>query len=614
MKLEKLKEFNERVKKIYEKICLDNHQTINQELYSRFISEIDNLSDINPSSLNIAEQILEREGYIGDKILNSEYNNEDINYFEKLLKYILDEFKRLEYLNILGEHNTVIIGGNGSGKSALVSFFKESNLNKIIVIPAQKILYFNSAKLREHHTTRKIILENQKENLNIKKFKNKYEANNIVEKISGLFNNHIEATVNDEIKAGLKLKQDDIRIETIFDKLCVIWQKIFPEIKFNIDDTNMVLKPQKNGHKYDINCMSDGEKVVLLYILVTLYSPEDSYIIVDEPETFLNPSIYKRLWNLLEEERSDCRFIYVSHNVDFITSRSAQHFYWCQSYDGNHTWDIKKIESNLDEFPKSLIVELLGSSKKILFCEGDKNSLDFKVYTALFENEVVVIPVGGHRNVINYTRAYNKSNFFGYSAFGIIDKDYHTEEVLKKYKEENIYHLKFNEIEMFLLTEEIIDNVLNANNTKEDAEKLKEKFKKEFMNIVGERRDNLINRYVKYQIDQCMGQLDYYKFSGDYSTDKIKLHYNNIIDDLNLEDLINELNNKLDDLLENSDYNKYLEISNFKYLFEHNARKIFELNYKHISCNKIEMDSELRKQLREKYFLELTNKLLEKNN
>jgi len=611
MKLEKLKEFNERVKKIYEKICLDNHQTINQELYSRFTSEIDNLSDINPSSLNIAEQILEREGYIGDKILNSEYNNEDINYFEKLLKYILDEFKRLEYLNILGEHNTVVIGGNGSGKSALVSFFKESNLNKIIVIPAQKILYCNNTNSR---VTIETIQQNQKENLNIKEFIYEYEVNEIIQKISELLNNHIKAAIDEEIKSALELKNNSIKTKTILDKFCVIWSKIFPEIKFNIDNTYMALKPEKNGHEYSVNSMSDGEKVVLLYILVTLYSPRDSYIIVDEPETFLNPSIYKRLWNLLEEERVDCRFIYVSHNVDFITSRSVQHFYWCQSYDGNHTWDIKKIESDLDEFPKSLIVELLGSSKKILFCEGDKNSLDYKVYTALFENEVVVIPVGGHKNVINYTKAYNKSNFFGYSAFGIIDKDYHTEEVLKKYKEENIYHLKFNEIEMFLLTEEIIDNVLNANNTKEDAEKLKEKFKKEFMNIVGERRDNLINRYVKYQIDQCMGQLDDYKFSGDYSTDKIKLHYNNIIDDLNLEDLINELNNKLDDILENSDYNKYLEISNFKYLFEHNARKIFELNYKHISCNKIEMDSELRKQLREKYFLELTNKLLEKNN
>lgn len=611
MKLEKLKEFNERVKKIYEKICLDNHQTINQELYSRFTSEIDNLSDINPSSLNIAEQILEREGYIGDKILNSEYNNEDINYFEKLLKYILDEFKRLEYLNILGEHNTVVIGGNGSGKSALVSFFKESNLNKIIVIPAQKILYCNNTNSR---VTIETIQQNQKENLNIKEFIYEYEVNEIIQKISELLNNHIKAAIDEEIKSALELKNNSIKTKTILDKFCIIWSKIFPEIKFNIDNTYMTLKPEKNGHEYSVNSMSDGEKVVLLYILVTLYSPKDSYIIVDEPETFLNPSIYKRLWNLLEEEREDCRFIYVSHNVDFITSRSVQHFYWCQSYDGNHTWDIKKIESNLDEFPKSLIVELLGSSKKILFCEGDKNSLDYKVYTALFENEVVVIPVGGHKNVINYTKAYNKSNFFGYSAFGIIDKDYHTEEVLKKYKEENIYHLKFNEIEMFLLTEEIIDNVLNANNTKEDAEKLKEKFKKEFMTIVGERRDNLINRYVKYQIDQCMGQLDDYKFSGDYSTDKIKLYYNNIIDDLNLEDLINELNNELDDLLGKSDYNKYLEISNFKYLFEHNARKIFELNYKHISCNKIEMDSELRKQLREKYFLELTNKLLEKNN
>ena len=188
MKLEKLKEFNERVKKIYEKICLDNHQTINQELYSRFTSEIDNLSDINPSSLNIAEQILEREGYIGDKILNSEYNNEDINYFEKLLKYILDEFKRLEYLNILGEHNTVVIGGNGSGKSALVSFFKESNLNKIIVIPAQKILYCNNTNSR---VTIETIQQNQKENLNIKEFIYEYEVNEIIQKTSELLNNHI---------------------------------------------------------------------------------------------------------------------------------------------------------------------------------------------------------------------------------------------------------------------------------------------------------------------------------------------------------------------------------------------------------------------------------------
>lgn len=72
--------------------------------------------------------------------------------------------------------------------------------------------------------------------------------------------------------------------------------------------------------------------------------------------------------------------------------------------------------------------------------------------------------------------------------FGIIDKDYHTEEVLKKYKKENIYHLKFNEIEMFLLTEEIIDNVLNANHPKEDKQNLKENFKKNFMTDVEKRR------------------------------------------------------------------------------------------------------------------------------
>ena len=63
------------------------------------------------------------------------------------------------------------------------------------------------------------------------------------------------------------------------------------------------LVPEKNGKEYDLNSMSEGEKVTLFYILITLFAPRDAYIIVDEPETFLNPSMYNRLWYLLEEYR-----------------------------------------------------------------------------------------------------------------------------------------------------------------------------------------------------------------------------------------------------------------------------------------------------------------------
>lgn len=603
-------------KRIKEKLDTNSEKIKLDILYKECLKEIEkfNKFELHSREYNLLKKFISSKESLLSVILHNDfYELWFFEYYVEIVEGFLAEMKRVEYLEYIGKNNAIIVGGNGAGKSALTSFFKRADSKNIVVIPAQKLLYYKS-DLSVIKATKFEIEKFQDENYNEKSFYDEHDLFERIRKLSEMFSYYIAVVVNDFIMTSLEKGLLEEKHISRYDNLCIIWKKFFPDITLEIDIMNRVLVPKRNGVKYDLNYLSEGEKVILLYIMIVLYAKKDSYIIIDEPETFLNPSMYNRLWNLLETWRSDCIFIYISHNMDFISSRSLHDLYWCRNYDGKHTWEIKKIQSNLDELPKSLILELLGSSKKILFCEGDKNSLDYKIYTALFENEVVVIPVGGHRNVINYTRAYNKSNFFGYSAFGIIDKDYHTEEVLKKYKKENIYHLKFNEIEMFLLTEEIIDNVLNANHSKEDAKNLKENFKKDFMTDVEKRRENIINRYVKYQIDQCIGVLDDYKFNGDYSTEKIKLYYNNIIDDLNLEDLINKLNEELNNLFVKREYNKFLEISNFKYLFEHNSGKIFGLDYKHISCNKIDMDSELRKKLREKYFLELTNKLLEKNN
>jgi predicted ATP-dependent endonuclease of OLD family len=44
-----------------------------------------------------------------------------------------------------------------------------------------------------------------------------------------------------------------------------------------------------------------------------LCAPEKSIIIIDEPEMHIHVSLIKHLFDLIEAERPDCAFIYLTH-------------------------------------------------------------------------------------------------------------------------------------------------------------------------------------------------------------------------------------------------------------------------------------------------------------
>ena len=114
------------------------------------------------------------------------------------------------------------------------------------------------------------------------------------------------------------------------------------------------------------------------------------------------------------------------------------------------------------EFPLTLLAEVSGTRKPILFCEGTKNSIDYQIYSKLFSEFCFVKPVQGHKQVIQYTKAYNKlKKSHGNEAYGIIDYDWMDEARIESYKKKNIFVLPFNEIEMFLIDEEIVNYVLS---------------------------------------------------------------------------------------------------------------------------------------------------------
>lgn len=76
------------------------------------------------------------------------------------------------------------------------------------------------------------------------------------------------------------------------------------------------------GSKYPFMSLSDGEKAVFYYIAHILLAKDNSYIIVDEPENHLHLALIMKLWDALELVRSDCQFIYLTHNLEFAASRN----------------------------------------------------------------------------------------------------------------------------------------------------------------------------------------------------------------------------------------------------------------------------------------------------
>lgn len=189
--------------------------------------------------------------------------------------------------------------------------------------------------------------------------------------------------------------------------------------------------------------MSDGERIILYLIGRVLLAPENAIIVVDEPEMYLHKTIVDKLWNKLEVSRNDCTFIYLTHDLTFAASRNANK-YWIKEFHHPSTWNIEPL--NDSEIPEELLLKLLGSQKKILFCEGKKDSKDCQILEMLFPNYTIT-PVVSCIDVINYTKAFNKIPNTNTIAYGIIDRDYRTSEQLAKFESENVYSYDVAEIE-----------------------------------------------------------------------------------------------------------------------------------------------------------------------
>ena len=559
----------------------------------------------------LSDNVTEKYKNLRDNWLESIYYcfGSDVYVYETNLPQILENFNVIKLFSFISTVNstTVIIGANGVGKSSLINELRKNNINEMFILPAQKLLYFVSNVFGRDSINKDKYIED------LKKAEIKYDTieirtNNIEDDFSSSFTKMITLLVKDYTNiATRKLRGEKDLHLALWDRVEQVWNLILPEIKFILEPDNRVVEVEKNGSRYSINGLSDGERCILFYIGNVLLAPENSYIVVDEPETFLNAAVYNELWDLLISERSDCQFIFASHNMDFVQSRTNATYIWCKKFEAPYNFDYEQLEES-QEFPLTLLAEVSGTRKPILFCEGTKNSIDYQIYSKLFSEFCFVKPVQGHKQVIQYTKAYNKlKKSHGNEAYGIIDYDWMDEARIQNYKKKNIFVLPFNEIEMLLVDEEMVTSVLS-----DDEEDKKQKINKLRDTVIGlctTNKDKIIRIALKKKLDEFMeGNLIE---TREPTEDEARTFLENLSEKFDITVTLENIAKMVEDSIASSEFSTILKICNLKNEII-GSKEIKEIvsNLKEKALSTIAMNNDLQITLRHKYFEELEAKLL----
>lgn len=583
-------------------ILIEEYTTIKNN--AKKIEEM--LINMKKQGMNIPEQLDQTYGIIlHDFIMDDPLrimHIEDVKYlrtqikpWSQRLKSIRKSLDKIPLLNELTKDNqlNIIVGANGSGKSSLVDYLKDSMLINLSVIPAYRNLFFNSNNYNAEmlKSTSAHIMSNL-QNTRAKSY----------EKDQDTFSIAVYALVNEYVDYLSKKNEDDNYEGTdILKKLNSIYMDILPHIKFLPVVIDRILTPQSQltKNEYQISELSDGEKSVLYFISLLLLTDDKSYIVVDEPETYMHTALAIKLWNTLLKEKPDCKFILISHNIDFIQSLTGAQIKWLKKYERPESWEFQNIEGI--QLPQDLVLKIMGSKKDVLFIEGTSHgSLDYRIYSELFGEIYNIQPVNGHREVKKYTEAYNKTGVFGNSAKGIIDRDSWDANEIEALERKEVFVLPTNEIEMLLFTDEVVEAVLLAHCYEEDELKnINNQFKKHLFERINMRKEQIIMNHLKNKIDHY---LEKQKIEDSKTLESLKQSFAKLIN-ISIDTEYDKLLLEINDIITQQDYKRALEICNLKTeITKGLADKYLVPGYLDFAERLIKKDVVLRNKLKESHF------------
>lgn len=579
-------------------ICFLNKQKCILEKYSE-LKEVTKDNKISKYYNNILKEF--NFPYDTSILVN---NSKDFDTFINVLnwKNLALDYGNISLLKTFSEFedNIILIGGNGKGKSSLANYLKGGDFDSISVIGAQKTLYFsthNTDVLKtEKREMTEILLDNS-----IKKSKNDEYSYDFFHQSSNQFTKLIIAMqseyTNYLYQCDLNDKQSDTD-KTVFGRVRKLYKSLFNEIELVFKmGSRTSLDVVKDGKTYSVNGLSEGEKVVLYYAISVFMAKEDGLIIVDEPETYLNPALSNLLWDKLIEAKKNSQFLFITHSVDFVLGRDNAKVSWIRNFEYPDKWDIELLQSE-NNLPKLMLTEILGSSKPLLFCEGDdKSSLDYHIYKSLFGEKYTIIPSAGHKQVVNNVRAVKQIENIQ-DAYGIIDLDSLTEDEKNKFENERVKFLEFNEIEMLFFEEHVMIEVMRNIYSVEYEEKIKI-FKLKLHDIIRNKSEKIALAYVKKRVENYLMNEKIQDYSNlEQITDGLKG-----ISNYDISTQYEEKKKQIKTIIDDNAYPELLKVCNLKTEISKGlANRYLDNNYIEKAKQKILTDIELREYLVKKYF------------
>ncbi len=212
-----------------------------------------------------------------------------------------------------------------------------------------------------------------------------------------------------------------------------LWNRLFPKRKLEIGGyfpKVMRLDAASPAPSYQLRQMSDGERTVL-YMAARLMTAERPVILVDEPELHMHSRLSVQFWDEAESLRPDCRFVYVTHDLNFALSRRRATYLLARS---SETAEALKV----DLIPSSIAAEVLGAAtlpfyaKRIFFFEGEQGKgFASEFFSAWFDDdETFAIASGDRGAVCAAVSGLQTVGVVAATVIGLVDRDFYSDDVL----------------------------------------------------------------------------------------------------------------------------------------------------------------------------------------
>jgi energy-coupling factor transporter ATP-binding protein EcfA2 len=385
-----------------------------------------------------------------------------------------------------------VVGGNGAGKSALATWISAqvppAQLKRIL---GHRKIWFQSSGPAISSADRSTFTSNM--NIWDRDAASRYVDHADSQRPSiALFD--LVGRMNEESRRVVALYDDGA---SRLDVEEVVGSRLLPTLNRVLDQAGLYVeigitspdiffaRHRTLGVEYPIFQMSDGERSALLLAAEVLTATPGVVILIDEPERHLHRAISGGLIEAVVAARPDCAFVVLTHDLDLadrLSRRPGQTISlsgveWSGQLPSR--WTIHEVPDGggLSETARRAI---LGGRQKILFIEGDDESLDLPLYGALFTGWQMV-PSGSCELVIRSVSGLRDSTDHHWiQATGLVDRDGRSEVECQALEVRGIHVLPVSEVENLYYVEAVLSAVAErqANTLGMDPEPLAREAKK----------------------------------------------------------------------------------------------------------------------------------------